>query len=1227
MTFFSKTFFSLSIISLFLNIGFAQSGQANLTWYTSYPDPGSEECVVYNGCQWAGYFYGLQGQQSEEWVSQNNIFAIHEKDWDAYGLKTLRVTQGNKQIDGVIYDLCSDSDCNGCCTQNATQNGLNFLLDMESYTKDRFGSSYGIVDWECLDCSGPVAPSFTSHPSNQSVTEGQTASFSVSVTGVSLSYQWRKNGSAISGATSASYTTPTLALADNGSTYSVTVSNSGGSITSNSATLTVNQVPSTQNNRKVISWVPPYSIPQSKTILQQNFGGGIGIKDGLTHLALQFWIPSDDRKSAILSPTFSYAISDAEIEWFKNWGQANGVKVLLCVYNADVPGSTGWDWDAATSAFVDNQDSFAASLISEMDKYGLDGIEVDLEGPGADNSLKSQFLSFMTKLSNNLKPRGKDLTVATFAYIWNAPNSSWWPDLMNIVDGVTSMGYEEIGRNASGWASYSSQKSYASVPQKLMIGMPGTQNSWQGNTVEQQIDWVIQDGETGVAIWDITLEASGWQTQAVWQKLAQIKGSTTPTTYTLSTSGSNGSVTLSPSGGSYESGTVVSMTANPNSGYQFSSWSGDKTGSSNPTTITMDGNKNVSANFITVASAPVITSQPSDQTKSEGQTATFSVTATGSSLNYQWKKNGSPISGATSSSYTTPTLSLSDNGNSYLVTVSNSEGSVNSTPAILSVVAAVNLLSNPGFENGTQSWSANTVNLSVDSNSPYAGVNAGFTTGRTSAWQGIYQDVISHIQSNGSGQEYYVEAYVKLASGTDNIVVDLAAELDGVWTTIGSLTGPSVTSSGYTKISGTITAEWAGTLTSVFFRVQTSSGTDDFYLDDVYFGIGETSGETSHAFSIVSGWNQTSFNAIPTSPSAENVFGSLAAIKIVKDNSGNTYWPEFNINTLGDVQIGQGYSVFSDAVGNITFNGTVADPETPINLSTGWNFIGYLPTSDMSIETALNGIVSNIDIVKNNLGHVYWPEFNINQIGNMVVGKGYRVHMKNPATLTYPTNLKNHASTLSNYVNVKPQHFTNYPITGSSATLLASKIKINGDIASDGSEIGAFDKHHKLVGSGVINQGRAVVTIWGDDGIDSNLKGLGEGEPLTLKVWDKLFSYPLELPGEEPMIYNTDAIIRYDVLEAKIPGKFRLFNIIPNPFKTKFMISFELPQRQFPHRVTIKLLDLKGRLMALIADATFTSGKHNVNFIPQNNLLTQGVYLVKIVSENQAIDKKVIYTP
>jgi outer membrane protein assembly factor BamB len=87
-------------------------------------------------------------------------------------------------------------------------------------------------------------------------------------------------------------------------------------------------------------------------------------------------------------------------------------------------------------------------------------------------------------------------------------------------------------------------------------------------------------------------------------------------------------------------------------------------------------------------SAPAITTQPGNATRAIGETATFSVVASGATpLAYQWQKNGQDITGATAASYTTPPIALGDDGASFLVTVSNSLGSVQSNGAVLTVVA------------------------------------------------------------------------------------------------------------------------------------------------------------------------------------------------------------------------------------------------------------------------------------------------------------------------------------------------------------------------------------------------------------------------------------------------------------------------------------------------------------------------------------------------------------
>lgn len=86
----------------------------------------------------------------------------------------------------------------------------------------------------------PQPASIVTQPQNDTVMVGQTAQFAVTASGTApIAYQWSKNSSVIPGATKSTYITPATAESDSGSTFSVAVSNSLGSVTSNLAGLLV----------------------------------------------------------------------------------------------------------------------------------------------------------------------------------------------------------------------------------------------------------------------------------------------------------------------------------------------------------------------------------------------------------------------------------------------------------------------------------------------------------------------------------------------------------------------------------------------------------------------------------------------------------------------------------------------------------------------------------------------------------------------------------------------------------------------------------------------------------------------------------------------------------------------------------------------------------------------------------------------------------------------------
>ena len=273
-----------------------------------------------------------------------------------------------------------------------------------------------------------------------------------------------------------------------------------------------------KGQRLVMTWVPPYGVAKAKARLNESFDGA-GMKDGLTHLALQFWAPT---KTGGVERVKKYAeTGDAAIAELRDWGHAHGVRVMLCVYN----GVQSWDWPLARAAFAEHSKDFADALVSEADRLGLDGVDVDLEGNGSLEADKDAFVRFVRDLSIRLRAKGKHLTVDSFSYIWNAPNQGWWQDLLPLVDGLTSMGYAELGARAPAWRAYRAQQEAAGADAaKLMIGMPTSRDRWQGDPALDQLRWVSEQGKVGVALWDAQLRGAAWRTRDAWTLLKQIRG-------------------------------------------------------------------------------------------------------------------------------------------------------------------------------------------------------------------------------------------------------------------------------------------------------------------------------------------------------------------------------------------------------------------------------------------------------------------------------------------------------------------------------------------------------------------------------------------------------------------------------------------------------------------------------------------------------------------------------
>ena len=281
----------------------------------------------------------------------------------------------------------------------------------------------------------------------------------------------------------------------------------------------------TENARKqqakitrVMTWVPPYATTKCKERLEESFKG-VGMKNGLTHLGLQFWRPT--KKGQIQLVDDFKPIDDLTIINFRKWGNAHHVRVLLCIYNGT---KKGWNWNLAKNAFGHHQRQFIEVLVSETVRLQLDGVDIDFEGKGAEGRDKQAFLDFIRELAHALKAKGKELTINSFAYNWNAPNQRWWKMILPYVDALHVMGYSETGSKSVGWKSYDFIKSAAGqFSHKLLIGVPSHTNNWENESVDQHLQWIANDSSVGLAIWDAQLKDPEWRTEKIWQMISSIR--------------------------------------------------------------------------------------------------------------------------------------------------------------------------------------------------------------------------------------------------------------------------------------------------------------------------------------------------------------------------------------------------------------------------------------------------------------------------------------------------------------------------------------------------------------------------------------------------------------------------------------------------------------------------------------------------------------------------------
>ena len=261
---------------------------------------------------------------------------------------------------------------------------------------------------------------------------------------------------------------------------------------------------------------------------------------------------------------------------------------------------------------------------------------------------------------------------------------------------------------------------------------------------------------------------------------------------------------------------------------------------------------------------------------------------------------------------------------------------------------------------------------------------------------------------------------------------------------------------------------------------------------------------TDQLLLLPAGWSNFSVYMLADNMDLAYCLSSIVEnVVIAKDNEGNAYLPDFNFNGVGDVLIGQGYQVKLVNESSILMPGTYQLPEeNPIDLTPGWNLIGYLRLESADASAVMADVVANDNLIiaKDFNGNAYLPEYNFNGIGDMFPTQGYQLKVNESDQIVYLSNDDSYRMSALVRTENHAIHNSSFSITDNNMTIVIEDVAWD-IIPDDGAEIAAFDKDGNLVGASVYTSPVTVISVWGDDAMTASKDGMLMSEVVSFKLW------------------------------------------------------------------------------------------------------------------------------
>jgi hypothetical protein len=562
-----------------------------------------------------------------------------------------------------------------------------------------------------------VSPGIATQPANSTNVVGTTASFTVVANGSDpLIYQWKKNGANITGATDTNCLIINVQTNDTG-VYSVVVTNLFGSITSSNATLTV--------------LAPPVIIiqPTNQSVVVSNSALFAVVAGGTTPLNYQ-WdfngtnILGATNSSLLLtnvqfSQTGAYAVTITN-----NYGSAASSNAILTVNpppscDSAPSGLVAW-WPAENNAndIVGTNNgtlqgglSFTNGEIGRAFLFNTTTAAVKIAAsPGLNVGAGAGFT-----IECWIDP--SDVTQLHPIVEWNTGSGTYGVHFYISVSGVGNLYANIVGSSGSG---HTLQTGTGVVTSNVFQHVALTYDRASGAAKMYCNGAVVLQQSVGSftpqTTYDLYLgrrpgEALEWA-GLMDEVTIYNRALTTAEIQAIYSAGSSGkcplppTILVQPSNETVLAGATATFSVGANgTSPLFYQWSFNGTNMAGATNASLTltnvqpvqagpyavqvanvaGATNSANAVLTVNTPPVITTQPASATNIVGTTASFTVVASGSTpLNYQWKKNGTNITGATGTNLTLVAVQTNDAA-AYSVAITNTFGSIISSNAVLKV--------------------------------------------------------------------------------------------------------------------------------------------------------------------------------------------------------------------------------------------------------------------------------------------------------------------------------------------------------------------------------------------------------------------------------------------------------------------------------------------------------------------------------------------------------------